>query len=393
MGLHVLNKLKDAALRSAAVGTYYDGGGLMIKVNRREAGRAYGKWLIRISIQGRRHDLGLGSYPEVSLAAARIAAQSLRDQVAAGQNPLTERVAIRSMPSFEEAARALFAERRPSWKSGKHADQWLGTLELHAFPKIGRAKVAEIGPGHLRDVLLPIWTTTPETARRLKQRLGMVLDFSISKGWRTEPSPIEVVVKGLPPQRGERGHFAALPHAEMPALLRAIRHAPAAEVTRLALEFLILTAARSGEVRGARWDEIVEIEGIGPVWVIPPERMKAGRQHRVPLAPQAQQVLTQAKAFKTGDLIFPSPKTGQALADMAFTQLLRRLEWPRPVTAHGCRSSFRDWAAETTDTPHDVVEAALAHTLKDKTVAAYLRTDHIDRRSTLMLLWQSYLRM
>ncbi|KJV09028.1 hypothetical protein VZ95_14015 [Elstera litoralis] len=386
-----MNKLKDAGLRSCSVGTYYDGGGLMIKINRREVGRAYGKWLLRISIQGRRHDLGLGSYPEVSLAAARTAAQALRDQIAAGQNPLTERVAMRAMPSFEEAARALYAERRPSWKNGKHADQWLGSLELHAFPVIGSMKVADVGAGDLRAALLPIWTQTPETARRVKQRLGMVLDFSISKGWRADASPLEAVAKGLPPQRGERGHFAALPHAEMPSLLKAIRACTATEITRLALEFLILTAARSGEVRGARWEEITEIEGVGPVWVIPAERMKAARQHRVPLSPAAQAVLTRAHTLAKSEFIFPSPKKGGELADMAFTQLLRRLEWPRPVTAHGCRSSFRDWAAETTDTPHDVVEAALAHALKDKTVAAYLRTDHLERRLALMVEWSEFM--
>lgn len=393
VGQHVLNKLKDAFLRNAAPGTYYDGGGLMVKISSRPAGgRSTGRWLLRIMVHGHRREFGLGGYPEVGLAAARAAAQALRDRVAMGDDPMAERQAVRAVPTFETAARALYDERRAGWKNGKHADQWINTLEAHAFPKIGRLKIADVGPGDIRAVLLPIWTDTPESARRVKQRLGMVIDFALSKGWRTEPNPCDAVVKGLPPQKGERGHFAALPHAEMPQFLEAVRGCTSGPLVKLAFEFLVLTAVRSGEVRGGTWAEIIDLDGAAPVWSIPPERMKAGRAHRVPLSGAAVAVLRQARNLSpTSDLIFPAGRSGGVMSDMTLTKLIRTLGWPKPVTAHGCRSSFRDWAAETTDTPHDVVEAALAHAMKDKTVAAYLRTDHLERRAILMQRWADYL--
>jgi len=391
MAHHVTSKLKDSGLRSAAPGTYYDGGGLMLKITARpDGGKARGRWLLRTTIDKRRSDLGLGSYPEITLAAARAKAHTLRQRIELGENPLAERKAERALPSFEKAARLLFDERKGTWKNEKHAAQWIATLETHVFPLLGAKKVSEVGPGEVRDALAPIWTKTPETARRVRQRISMTLDFALSKGWRTDPNPVAAVAKGLPRQTEEKTHFAALPYAELPAFLHKIRACGAGAAVKLALEFLILTAARSGEVRGALWSEISDLDGATPVWTLPPERMKAGRLHRVPLSPQAVAVLRQAQALKRPDcdLIFPS--TRAALSDTVFTMTFRRMENDQHITTHGFRSSFRDWAAETTATPPDVVEAALAHAIRDKTVAAYLRTDHFDKRTALMREWAQF---
>ena len=272
------------------------------------------------------------------------------------------------------------------WKNGKHTKQWIKTLELYAYPKLGKLKVDKIEGPLIRDVLAEIWLKIPETARRVRQRIGTVLDWSYANGFRASEAPMRSISKGLPRQPKKTGHFAALPHAEVPAFMKRLR-ARGISSSRLALEALVLTAVRSGEVRGARWSELDEKLTL---WTIPAERMKAGFEHAVPLSPQAADVFRQARALriKGGDLIFPGATSNSTLSDMALLELLRGMELP--ATVHGFRSSFRDWVAEETDVPREIAEAALAHTLENKVEAAYRRTDFLAKRRDLMNAWADF---
>jgi integrase len=246
--------------------------------------------------------------------------------------------------------------------------------------------VDEISSGDVMNALTPIWTAKPETARRVRQRTSAVMKWAIANNFRPDNPAGEAIEAALPKTPRIRAHMAALPYAEVPATLESIRASTARPATRLALEFLILTATRSGEVRAAAWDEI----GLDShVWTIPAARMKAGREHRVPLSTWAREILEEARSLDAGSgLVFPSPQ-GKPLSDMSMTALLRRLEIP--CVPHGFRSSFRDWAAECTDTPHAVMEAALAHTVPNATEAAYFRSDLFERRCRLMDQWAEYL--
>lgn len=374
-----LSALKIRSLKEP--GRYVDGDGLMLQIGK-NGGRS---WLIRVQSGGRRRDIGLGNADDVSLAEAREKASIVRKQARAGLDPVAERKRA-IVPSFKEAAGLVHSDLRQGWKNGKHTDQWLTTLELYAFPKLGARRVDDIEGPAICEVLAPIWLTKPETARRVKQRIGVVLDWAYAKGFRPGEAPLRSVAKGLPRQPRKQGHFNALQHQELPSFLQLLR-ARRIGVGRLALEFLILTAARSGEVRGARWDEIDETAGI---WTIPAGRMKAGVQHRVPLSGQTIAVLAQARTLSvnSSELVFPGLKPGQPMSDMTLLKLLREIE--AGVTVHGFRSTFRDWVAEETDYPREVAEAALAHTLDNKVEAAYRRTDFFEKRRSLMGDWADF---
>ena len=341
------------------------------------------RWVQRLTIGGKSTDLGLGGYPLVSLKEAREKAQANRKLARAGANP---RVAQHSVPTFAEAAEKVIAFNRPTWRNAKHAAQWSSTLETYTFSHFGEKPVDEISSGDVMNALTPIWTAKPETARRVRQRTSAVMKWAIANNFRPDNPAGEAIEAALPKTPRIRAHMAALPYAEVPATLESIRASTARPATRLALEFLILTATRSGEVRAAAWDEI----GLDShVWTIPAARMKAGREHRVPLSTWAREILEEARSLDAGSgLVFPSPQ-GKPLSDMSMTALLRRLEIP--CVPHGFRSSFRDWAAECTDTPHAVMEAALAHTVPNATEAAYFRSDLFERRCRLMDQWAEYL--
>jgi len=363
-------------------GRYGDGRGLFLVV------RAGGskQWIVRVQKAGRRRDIGLGGYPKVKLADARKRADAIRSQVEAGLDPVAERRRAAGVPSFRQAAAIRHAELAPTFRNAKHRAQWLSSLEAHAFPHIGELGVDAVTAPHVRDALLAIWHDRPETARRVHQRIVDVLVWSKSKGWRADVPLMTVKALSLPRARPAVRHHAALPIDEVPGFIARLRAREG--VSRLALEALILTAARSGEIRGATWDEVDLEAGL---WTVPAARMKAKRPHVVPLSPQAVDVFERARRYRRAvrpgepDLLFPSPMSGGPLSDMALTKLLRDLG--AGVTAHGFRSSFRDWAAERTAFPAEVAEMALAHAIANRTEAAYRRGDLLAKRRELMAAW------
>lgn len=367
-------------------GRYGDGGGLWLVVSPTGAK----KWVLRLQANGRRRDFGLGSAKDVTLAEAREAAEAIRKQVRAGVDPVAERRKVEeTIPTFREAAHRVHAEHLPSWRNQKHAAQWLATLEAYAFPRLGDLPVDQIDGPAVRDVLAEIWLTIPETARRVRQRIGTVLDFAHAKGWRPTEAPTRSIGRGLPRQPKQDKHFEAMPYDQVPAFLAGLRDLPNSETTKMALEFLVLTAVRSGEMRGLRWSEI-DMEAA--VWTIPGTRMKAGKAHTVPLAPRAIAILERMAELRTSAapdaLVFPGAKPGRPMSDMTLVMLLRRAGVA--CTAHGFRSSFRDWAAECSPQPSEIAELCLAHTVGSAVERAYRRSDLFEKRKALMTAWASF---
>lgn len=363
-------------------GRYSDGDGLFLEV-KPAGGR---NWILRAKCGGRRRDIGLGSLKTIDLGDAREAAHQIRRQIAQGIDPIAERRRERqAIPRFRDAAKTVHNEHKASWKNGKHQNQWLTTLETYAFPKLGDRLVNEIGAPEIRDVLAPIWLSKPETARRVRQRIGTVLDWACVKGFRENEAPLRSLSKGLPRQPKKDGHFAAMPYAELPAFLNRLTERES--IGRLALEAVILTASRSGEIRFARWPEI-DLDAA--LWSIPAERMKMGRAHVVPLSPEAIDVFSRAKKYRVrgADVIFPGQKLHRPLSDMTLLKILRDMD--AGVTVHGFRSAFRDWVAEQTNYLGEVAEAALAHAIPNKVEAAYRRTDFLEKRRDLMRDWGQY---
>ena len=361
-----------------------DGDGLLLVV--RESGAK--SWLWRGQANGKRRDIGLGTYPDVSLAEARDKAAATRKQFRAGDDPVEAKRAAKkaaaTIPTFRAAAQAVHAEREGDWRNGKHKAQWINTLTTYAFPTIGDRAIDKVTSGDVRDLMVPIWQSKPETARRVLQRIGKVLDWGHAKGYCAGEAPMRSIRAGLNRQTKRPEHFASLPHEQVAALMTKLAVSDTAG--RLALRFLILTAARSGEVRGATWDEI----GDG-IWTVPAERMKARKEHVVPLSSAAAAVLDTARTLqkgKKGEPIFPGMRD-QPLSDMTLTKVLRTAiggSW----TVHGFRSSFRDWVAEKTSFPGEVAETALAHAIPEKQIAAYLRTKHLEKRREMMKQWADY---
>ena len=378
-----MGKLSASKVRALTEpGRYSDGEGLFLELNGKDSGR----WLLRVQSGGRRRDIGLGSLRAVSLADAREAAFLTRKKIAQGIDPVAERKQERQViPTFRKAAELVHEEHEKAWKNGKHQAQWLATLKTYAFPKMGDLLVSEIEGPLIRDVLAPIWLTKPETARRVRQRIGTVLDWSYAKGFRTSEAPMRSLSKGLPRQPKKDNHFAALPYTAVPDFLEKLGERES--VGRVALEALILTATRSGEIRGATWSEL-DIDAA--LWTIPASRMKMGRTHVLPLSPEAVAAFARAEKFKSnvGDLVFPGQDVKKPLSDMTLLKILRDMELA--VTVHGFRSAFRDWVAEQTDFPGEVAEAALAHTVSNKVEAAYRRTDFLDKRRLLMSEWAAF---
>jgi integrase len=377
-----LTPLKVRAVKTP--GRYTDGNGLYLVVDLNGAKR----WMLRTVVQGRRRDIGMGSAGLVALADAREAARRWRQLAREGGDPLTElRKARRVVPTFAAAARSVYAEHAPSWKNDKHKAQWLNSLTAYAFPILGEYTVDAIATPDVLRVLAPIWLTKAETARRVKQRMHAVFDWAKASGFRSGDNPVDGVTKGLPRRPDRVDHFAALPYAEAPAFIRGLKESGIGEPTKLAFEFLILTAARTSEVLQAAWTEIDFKERT---WTIPAERMKAGRAHRVPLAARAVEILERARALAADSaFVFPGRSADAPMSNMVFLMALRRMKLD--VTGHGFRSAFRDWASERTNFPREVCEMALAHTIKDKAEAAYRRGDLMAKRRDLMAAWAAYL--
>jgi integrase len=351
-------------------------------------------FILRYQVDGRRRDMHLGSTREVTLAEARTAARGAWAQLRAGQDPIDARhrqrvVATRESAladwTFERAAREVHSTLLPGWRNPKHGDQWINTLATYAFPKIGTRPVGDIDVAAVLTVLKPIWTTKAETARRVRQRIDQVMRWAVAHDYAAT-NPVDAASTLLPKQRDQVEHHRAVAVAAAPAFWRdlsALDPNPA----RLALQWVMLTAARSGEVRGATWGEI---DMKAKLWTVPPARMKAGRAHQVPLSAAAIAVLDEAAAqfgSEPEQLIFPSP-TGRALSDNAFTALLDRMKVD--ATAHGMRSTFRDWCSENS-VPREVAERALAHAVADSTEAAYNRTQLLEQRRPVMAKWAAFL--
>jgi integrase len=381
---HPEKALTSAKIRNANPGKYADGNGLYLVVDDSGAKR----WVLRTVIKGKRRELGLGGLSLVPLGEAREEAIRLRKMARKGGDPLAERRQERRViPTFEFAAREVHQSHSETFRNDKHKAQWITTLETYAFPVIGNHTVDGIESKDILEILTPIWNEKPETARRVKQRLRTVFDYVKAKGWRSSDNPVGGIAKALPKHNGKKDHFAAMPYADVPGFITGLHSANVAKSIMLAFEFLILTASRTGEVLLAKWNEI-DIES--KTWTIPPERMKAKREHRVPLSARCIEILKTAQDISAGsEYIFPGRTANKPLSNMSFLMALRRMG-KGDITAHGFRSSFRDWSEEKTNTQRSVVEASLAHVVENKVEAAYLRTTLFDKRRRLMELWSAF---
>ena len=344
-------------------------------------------WIQRLMIDGRRHDLGLGGFPLVSLSDAREQAFENRRKVRRGGNPLAERRRA-GVPTFAVAAARTRDSLRARWRNAKHAKDWMATLERYAFPVFGTLRLDRIRREDVLQALTPIWTAKPETARRVRQRVRTVLQWAWAHGYVSENVAGEAIDGALPTMPAVKAHFRALPYGEVSGALARVEASKASPAAKLCLRFLILTAARSGEARGATW---AEMDTAALEWRIPGERMKGGTAHRVPLTDAALAVLERARAMDDGSgLVFPSPlRAGRPLSDMSLTKLLRDRGLADRATVHGFRSAFRDWCADT-GKPREEAEAALAHTVGG-VEGAYFRSDLFQRRRALMEEWAAFL--
>jgi integrase len=368
-------------------------------------------WLLRVMVGVRRREIGLGSYPSLGLADARTRARAFRDDIFKGIDPIAERQAARRALlakqakglTFEDAGKKYIAANEAGWKSAKHGAQWLATLEAYAFPIIGQLEVGAVDTAHVIKILEPIWTEKSETASRLRGRIEKVLDWAKARGFREGENPAawKGHLSAILPAKAKVArvvHHPALDYRRVGAFMAALRNVEGFGARALA--FAILTAARSGEVRGATWNEI---DKAAKLWIIPAERMKANKEHRIPLTDAVLKVLEGLPRLKGTELLFPSTKLG-LLSDMTLTAVIRRMDegatkeggkgWRdgsgEVVTVHGFRSSFRDWAGESTAHPREVIEHALAHRLKDRAEAAYQRGDLLDKRRKLMRDWAEF---
>ena len=361
-------------------GRYGDGRGgygLCLNVRRIANGRTSKSWVQRIRPGGIPTYIGIGRYPFVSLAEARKLALANAINVSKGIDPRDG-----GIPSFAAMLDAVIATKAPTWRNPKSEPQWRASLRDHAGPLLAMP-VDAIGPGDVLAVLVPLWNEHRETARRVKQRIAVVMDRAIAEGHRTD-NPVHAIGAALPKNGHGRTHHRAVHYGAVQGALATVRASGAWWATKAALEFLTLTAARSGEARGMLWCEV-----DGAVWTVPGERMKAGREHRVPLSPRALAILDDARERTGGDgLVFPSI-TGRVMSDSTLSKLVKELGIDG--TPHGMRSAFRDWASERTNTAHAVMESALAHTIPNKAEAAYARSDLLAKRATLLAKWARYI--
>ena len=375
-----MGRLTAAQVRAISEpGWHGDGDTLYLAV----APRGSKSWVQRLTINGARRDLGLGGYPLVSLAEARRLAFENRKVAREGGNPTAAR---RKLPTFREAARNVYESRKDGWQSAKVKKNWWQQMERHALPVLGDMRVDQIGPPHVLRVLGPIWKAAPETARRIRRHIRATLAWCEMHEFVDKNVAGPALDAGLDPRRRVTAHFRALPHREVAGALRTIEESGASIAAKLCLRFLVLTAARSGEARGARCEEVES-----RTWTVPAGRMKQQKEHRVPLSDAALAVLAEARILEDGSgLVFPSPvKRGKPLSDMTLMKLLRDTGLAHRATVHGFRSSFRDWCAES-EAPGEIAEAALAHAVGG-VKGAYLRSDFFERRRPLMDEWARYL--
>ena len=381
-GRHPPKALSAAFVRSAPPGRHADGNGLYLFVQ--PSGTR--SWIQRLLVRGRRRELGLGSLALVPLAEAREKALVNRKLARQGGDPLAEKRRSQAVPTFAEAAMRVLEQKRAGWRNPRHPREWLSSLRRFAFPRIGKVPVCEVTSADVLEILTPIWHQQAPTARRVRQRLRAVLEWAVAMEYRID-NPCDRIGPVLGLQQDVTEHMQALPHREVAAVIRTVRASAAVPAARLALEFLVLTAARWGEVRWAEWEEI---DRSGRVWTVPAKRAKTNRRHRVPLCGRALEILEAAQALEqgAGPLVF-THGGGRPLHDSQLRRLLRELGVA--AVPHGFRSTFRDWAGEETDHPRGVIEAALAHVVRNRVEAAYARSDLFERRRILMDDWARYL--
>lgn len=376
---HFTGKLTKRGIETAKPGRHGDGAGLYLVVDPSGARR----WVLRVTVQKRRRDLGLGGASYVTLQEAREKAQEYRRIAKQGGDPLFD--AAREIPTFEAMAKLVHQERLPTWKNSKHADQWINTLRDYAFPKIGRLPVSDIGQPQVLQCLSPIWTEKHETAKRLSQRIKVVLDVAKSKGFHTGENPVTEIntAQVLPKVKIKVQHHKAMAWQDTPTFFANLqtRSAMAAK----ALMFTCLTGARTGEVLGAKWSEI---DFDARLWTCPAERMKGYEDHRVPLCDAMLAILEPLQAMQS-EYVFEGQKRHRPLSNMAMLMLLRRMG-VQDVTVHGFRSTFRDWASEVANAPREVAEISLAHKVGSEVERAYARSDQLDRRRLLMARWSAF---
>ncbi len=379
--------------RLAAPGLHFVGGVAGLAMQVQPSGAR--SWVLRFSVGGRRREMGLGGFPDVTLSAAKLRAREEREKADKGVDPIAERQAANSRLRAEQAKRFTFKAaalayveaHEAGWRNAKHADQWRNTLAT-TFPTLGDLQVRDVALPHVLAVLEPIWRTKTETATRLRGRIESVLDWATARGYREGLNPARW--KGhldnllpAPSKIARAGHHLAVPVGEVAKFMQALRAQPGTGAR--ALEFAILTAARSGEVRGATW---AEIDLGAATWTVPGERMKAGKEHRVPLSGAAVALLESLPRMAGSDLVFPAPRGGK-LSDMTLLAVMRRMGVD--AVPHGFRSTFRDWCSERTNYPREVAEMALAHTIGDKVEAAYRRGDLFEKRRRMMAEWAEFL--
>jgi len=381
-----VGRLKD-------IGHYAIGGvaGLYLYVN--EAGAR--SWVLRTTIGDKRRHMGLGGYPDVPLALAKEKARKAKDDITKGIDPIENRKAILSSikakqiteKTFQQAAEAYLAVHSDTWKNPKHRAQWANTLETYAYPFMGKLLVRDVAQAHVLAALEPIWKTKNETASRVRGRIESVLDWATARHYRQGENPARWkghldMLLPAPSKVQKVEHHRALPIDDMASFMSSLRKREG--MAALALEFAILCASRSGEVRGATWSEI---DLVAAIWTIPADRMKATKEHRVPLSRTAINLLKNVPRIHDNDLVFPAPRGGQ-LSDMTLTAVMRRMEVD--AVPHGFRSSFRDWAGERTNYPREMAEHALAHVVGDQTELAYRRGDALEKRRAMMEDWAAF---
>lgn len=373
-------------------GYYCDGGGLYLQVSKSGSK----SWIMRYTMAGKPCEMGLGSFQTFTLAEARKRATAQRKLLTDGINPLetkrsdqlTRRMAEASIITFDKAATAYIDSNSPAWRNAKHGDQWRNTIATYASPVIGKLPVSKIDTAHVLRILTPIWLEKTETAVRLRGRIEKILDWAKAQGYRSGDNPaawrghLDAGLLPAPSKVADAGHHAALPWSEIGAFMAALRAMQGSGAR--AMEVIILTATRTSEVINSKWSEI---DLDAKLWTIPKERMKSFKEHRVPLSDAVMSVLMAVKAESGGgEYVFSGRKVGTPLTNMACLQTLRRMD-RGDLTVHGFRSTFRDWVSETTAYPRDVAEMALAHTIEDKSEAAYRRGDLIEKRRALMADW------
>ncbi len=390
-----IHKLSPRKVASAASGKYEDGGGLRLVVS--NAGAR--KWVLRFSINGKRREMGLGSYPDVGLADVRSKASACRQQAAAGIDPIeARRVEPEAIPTFSTCVARFIRAHRRGWKNAKHARQWVSTMKTYAKPSIGSKPVDAIDTEDVLEILSPIWTTKTETAKRVQGRIENILDFAAAHKYRDAINPARWrghldMLLPKPSRVKTVKHHPAMPYTEVSSFMTELSEN--GSVSALALRFLILTATRTSEVLQARWSEI-DLEA--KVWSIPATRMKTKQEHRVPLSDVAIVELKALPRIESNPYLFPGARYGKPLSNMALLQLMRGMEYGVNGTRgdyvpHGFRSSFRDWSGEVSSFPRDVAEMALAHVIENKVEAAYRRGDLFEKRRKMMGAWATFLNL